>query len=379
MIKSAVARLAFATTATVLLVVMSSATAHASGQGHQTRDDVAVTTEECDVDVNASLVSQRRSPVTVSVTCPNVSAGDLVGLPVTVRVTGIPPITATLNSSGVGTAWVTVWKSASLQATFAPNADFVAASSPALRVVATPPGVTVRTPPGAPNPRPLIGPAPGPAVGGGANPTVYRIPAAMKRTMIGRTWAPGCVAFAALRAIDVNYYGFDGYRYRGTIVVRADVAPRVRGIFARLYSVKYPIRSIVPQDRFGRNPKGPGANDYASMMADNTSGFNCRYVVGREAQRVWSPHSSGRAIDINTWENPYGSPTGTYPNTWFMSHRPASHPAVLTQSSAAVRIFRAFGYTWGGQWGPPDYQHFQRMLGRGLLDPSREAPTFAFE
>ncbi|HNQ07912.1 MAG TPA: hypothetical protein PKH97_12095 [Tetrasphaera sp.] len=34
---------------------------------------------------------------------------------------------------------------------------------------------------------------------------------------------------------------------------------------------------------WGRNPKGPGADDHASMTADNTSAFNCRYVGGAEA------------------------------------------------------------------------------------------------
>src|SRR3546814_9572848 len=50
-----------------------------------------------------------------------------------------------------------------------------------------------------------------------------------------------------------------------------------------------------PVDRFG-------SDDGASMRANNTSAFNCRYVAGTTK---WSEHSYGRAIDINPLHNPY--------------------------------------------------------------------------
>ena len=37
-------------------------------------------------------------------------------------------------------------------------------------------------------------------------------------------------------------------------------------------------------------------SDHASMNADNTSGFNCRYVAGTS---TWSQHAYGKAIDLN--------------------------------------------------------------------------------
>ena len=64
-----------------------------------------------------------------------------------------------------------------------------------------------------------------------------------------------------------------------------------------------------------------------SMAAGNTSAFNCRDVVGRPGVR--SPHSYGRSLDLNTWENPYRSQQGTVPNTWWMGH---SHPRVAWRS-----------------------------------------------
>ena len=88
------------------------------------------------------------------------------------------------------------------------------------------------------------------------------------------------------------------------------------------------------------------------MRADNTSGFNCRSVVNKPS--VMSPHARGRAVDINTWENPYRSATGLVPNTWWASR---SHPRIAWRSSshAVVKIWRAHGFKW--TYGTVDSQH----------------------
>jgi hypothetical protein len=112
---------------------------------------------------------------------------------------------------------------------------------------------------------------------------------------------------------------------------------------------------------WGRNPKGPGADDYAAMRADNTSAFNCRYVGGQEASKVYSKHAYGTAIDVNDFENPYVDSDGTvYPGTYWL-HRRGPAPGVFSSSgSAAVRAFTSQGLRWGGLWSQPDYQHFDR-------------------
>ena len=66
-------------------------------------------------------------------------------------------------------------------------------------------------------------------------------------------------------------------------------------------------------DRFGWSSRSRGGDDYASMAAGNTSAFNCRDVTGRPGVR--SPHSWGRSLDVNTWENPYRSAQGIVPNS----------------------------------------------------------------
>jgi hypothetical protein len=44
-----------------------------------------------------------------------------------------------------------------------------------------------------------------------------------------------------------------------------------------------------------------GSDDARSMVANNTSAFNCRPDGGSAA---WSEHAYGRALDVNTVQNP---------------------------------------------------------------------------
>jgi hypothetical protein len=192
--------------------------------------------------------------------------------------------------------------------------------------------------------------------GNGANSVSRKIPRSVWGSMQGLTWSKGCTPRARLRLIEVNYRGFDGYRHRGQMVVSRSIGPRIAKAFKRLYNKKFPIRQMKPVDSYGKNSPGrPGANDYKSMAADNTSAFNCRYVVGRESQRVRSPHSSGRSLDINPWENPYVSGRGTYPNTYYLN-RSLRASGMWKSRSTAMSVMRKAGCRWGG--GYRDYHHF---------------------
>jgi hypothetical protein len=223
------------------------------------------------------------------------------------------------------------------------------------RIDNIPPGRVIRMPPGAPRPSVKL-PDQQRAVGGGLNPRIRRIGGRVWRQMTGRSWHRGCpVGRSRLRMIDMNYWGFDGYRHRGELVVNRDVAlPAVRA-FREIYQERQPIRAMYRVDRFGWSKRLRGANDFRSMKADNTSAFNCRRVVGSPGRQ--SPHSYGRSIDLNPWENPYVTRRGVYPNRWWlprdrpgpMVHRSRSHPV--------VRAFRRQGFVWGGSYS--DFHHFQ--------------------
>lgn len=214
-----------------------------------------------------------------------------------------------------------------------------------------PPGVPVILPAKAPRPRAL--PAQRRAIGTGAAVTVTKIPDAVWKRMAGRSWRQGCLARSDLRYLQVNYWGFDGYRHRGELVVRANVAAKFSRVLKGLYAARLPIRSMYLPDRFGFSRRSGGADDYASMRADNTSAFNCRWVSGNPGVR--SPHSSGRSIDLNPFENPFHSRVGWLPNGWWVKH---SHPRYAWRSSKhqVVRILRAAGFRW--TYGHGDTQHF---------------------
>jgi hypothetical protein len=181
--------------------------------------------------------------------------------------------------------------------------------------------------------------------------------------MVGYSWTQGCpVGRSQLRYVRVNFWGFDGQRSRGSLVVNASVAGSAAAAFTRLYELQFRIRQMRPMDSWwGHNPKGPGADDYAAMRADNTSAFNCRYVGGQESSKVYSKHAYGTAIDVNDFENPYVASDGTvYPSSYFLHRRGPAAGVFSSSSSAAVRAFTAQGLRWGGLWSQPDYQHFDR-------------------
>ncbi|MGH3306584.1 MAG: M15 family metallopeptidase [Nocardioides sp.] len=230
------------------------------------------------------------------------------------------------------------------------------------RINNLPPGVPVQLPRAAPRPRINL-PDQRHAVGAGPNANISRIPARVWNQMTGRTWHRGCpVGRSGLRYLQINYWDYRGYRRRGELVAHASAVGKMAGALAEMYHKKLPIRAMYRVDRFGWSSRVRGGNDYRSMAAGNTSAFNCRDVVGRPGVR--SPHSYGRSLDLNTWENPYRSRQGTVPNTWWMGH---SHPRVAwrSRSHAVVRLMARHGLRW--TYGNGDTQHFDAYGSDGRL------------
>jgi hypothetical protein len=168
---------------------------------------------------------------------------------------------------------------------------------------------------------------------------------------LGASWRPGCpVAVDDLRAVAVSYWSYDGAVRSGRLVVHADQAQAVVRIFRDLYAARFPIQRMMPIDAYG-------GDDEASMRANNTSGFNCRYVTGTSK---WSEHAYGRAIDVNPLVNPYvrGSSVDP-PEGAAYADRSRTDAGMIHAGDAAVRAFAAQGWGWGGSWsGGKDYQHF---------------------
>jgi hypothetical protein len=186
------------------------------------------------------------------------------------------------------------------------------------------------------------------------------IDVAIKNRMLkGDSWHKGCpVGLDDLRYLRIKYLNFDGVTKMGEMIVHKDVADEVVVIFQALYDVGYPIHKM----RLVSDYKG---NDWQSIEADNTSAFNCRNATG---SKKWSKHSYGKAIDLNSIENPYISRSGHIAHKASLQYRKRLHKnqtsadkAVLLRNDKAVKIFKKYGWKWGGDWhGVKDYQHFSK-------------------
>lgn len=169
------------------------------------------------------------------------------------------------------------------------------------------------------------------------------------------SWREGCpVGPESLRAVTLSYRGFDGEVHEGVLVVHEDVVAPARAAFEALFRQGFPIRSVRPVDEFG-------GSDDASMAADNTSGFNCRAAVTAGGATRWSQHAYGRAIDVNPVENPFLLAGDVLPpeGARFTDREPP-RPGMIVEGSPALAAFLDAGFSWGGRWRNPDYQHVER-------------------
>ncbi len=180
---------------------------------------------------------------------------------------------------------------------------------------------------------------------------ITRIDAAQAKRMTGVSWRSGCpVPLRDLRVLTMSHWGFDKRVRTGRLIVHADLARDVLGVFRTLYASRFPIRRMVPVDAYE-------GSDFRSIEADNTSGFNCRFVEGT---RRWSEHAYGRALDVNPIENPYvsGGRTQHRASVPYLD-RSQRRPGMAREGGVLVRAFDAIGWGWGGRWTTvKDYQHF---------------------
>ena len=171
------------------------------------------------------------------------------------------------------------------------------------------------------------------------------------RARMTASWRPGCpVPLEDLRLLTIDHWGYDGAEHRGEVVVHADQADAVLRVFATLFEAQYPIEKVHLVDEYG-------GDDAASTRANNTAGFNCRFVVGKPG--AWSEHAYGRAIDVNPLVNPYAlDPNLADPALAQYLERSLDVPGMIRPGDPLVAAFAAIGWQWGGTWSSPDYQHF---------------------
>lgn len=183
--------------------------------------------------------------------------------------------------------------------------------------------------------------------------SVHRVPARAVGSLAG---CP--VTRADLRLLRVTRLGFDGRAHPGELVVRAQYAADVVTVFGRLYAARWPVARMRPVVAYA-------GDDGRSMAADNTSGFSCRTVAGTDR---WSDHAYGAAIDLNPGRNPDLTSGRVRPPSArrFAALDRSPHapvpPGVIRAGDVVVRAFAEIGWRWGGDWSPPDHQHFAAPL-----------------
>lgn len=160
------------------------------------------------------------------------------------------------------------------------------------------------------------------------------------------------------RIVTVKYYSFDRKVHQGQIVIDRDLTSDIKDIFELAFTKKFPIYSVIPisHPKFRKNGRW---DDDLSMAANNTSGFNYREKTGGGSL---SNHAFGRAIDINTVQNPYIKGNRIEPSNG--SYDPKAI-GTLRIESHIVKKFIELGWIWGGNWtSPRDYQHFEKPFAK---------------
>ncbi len=183
-----------------------------------------------------------------------------------------------------------------------------------------------------------------------------------KKAMLEKNiWNPdGPISLERLNKVTFSHYIFeDDVVRQGELVVMDVVAPSVLKIMNILFQKRFPIYSAKPIEHYN-------GDDQLSMADNNSSGFNCRRVLGSQH---FSLHAYGLAIDINPIQNPfldlvkldqYSEGTIQVSPAAGISYlnRHNQRPGML---EAIVDIFKQYGFPiWGGHWNEPiDYHHFQ--------------------
>lgn len=178
-------------------------------------------------------------------------------------------------------------------------------------------------------------------------------PEPLKNATLEHTWHAGCPApLTDLQLLSVSYWDFNAIQRDGLLIVNRAVASDVLAAFRSLYAHGFLIEKMRPVEEYG-------GSDDRSMAANNTSAFNCRDVTGKPGR--FSNHSWGRAIDINPLTNPMllGSKVLPPEGSRYIDRSKAS-PGSILAGSFIVKLFQDRGWTWGGDWKDPDFQHFEK-------------------
>jgi len=185
----------------------------------------------------------------------------------------------------------------------------------------------------------LPAPVPPPPQDGTFRATIDPVPAQVAERS---TWSPGCpVTLDELRYLTVTFIGFDGLAHTGELLVHADVAGAIAGVFGALHAARFPLEEVrvIAAHELDLHPTGDG---------NVTSAFVCRPTVSGTR---WSEHAYGRAIDVNPFHNPYVRGDLVLPElAGAYRDRGDVRPGMVLADDPVTAAFAAIGWGWGGDW-----------------------------
>lgn len=173
-----------------------------------------------------------------------------------------------------------------------------------------------------------------------------------------------------LRLLTITYWDFDKcIHYDGKIIVHEQVAQEAQDIFKELFLEKYLIEKVKLIEEYN------GVDGY-SCADNNSSAFCSRQFTNGT---LWSLHSFGLAIDINTRLNPYvyfnfdkkgNDYVGPVQGKEFVYNRNSlTYYGLIKKNDPCYNAFIKNGWKWAGEWREEllypydDYQHFYKDQG----------------
>lgn len=145
--------------------------------------------------------------------------------------------------------------------------------------------------------------------------------------------------------VRVSFINFDGVEDTGILEVHKDVKDEVVKIFNEIKETGFPIFKMETIDNYDYD-------DEKSVVANNSSAYNFRFVSGTTKL---SDHAIGLAIDINPKQNPWIHPSAINKFQYIPGEK-----GTIEKDNQIVSIFGKWGWSWGGDWKNPDYQHFYK-------------------
>jgi len=187
------------------------------------------------------------------------------------------------------------------------------------------------------------------------------LPKSIKQRIINVSWKPdGPIALDDLAYLEISFWGYDDQEHIGELIVHKALAQEVLEIFKEIYEKKFPIERMRLIDDYN-------ADDIASMNANNSSALCVREITNKPG--IFSNHSYGIAIDINTKTNPYIKGNYVLPEggKQFLNRDLVTKGIIIAdENNACYMAFKKRGWDWGGAWystkGYVDYQHFSKKI-----------------